>query len=203
PQQVGTCEPQSRSPVPRAAICNPRLEAAMPACFPAGYYNYLAHKAAQLAPLDFSSNSSSSSGVGWSLQSTSTTSEHCNHQETEVQTRSSLSRIRPKVEFHCEVCDVTLKSEFTKETHLSGSKHARKVQAAETSKKYTEPDANTEPGILIERIKSCDGGSFHCEVCDIDLNSILQVDSHVSGAKHKFLKEGKTWKEKSKRRKPA
>lgn len=87
----------------------------------------------------------------------------------------------PKTNLKCTVCGITSLSQSTMDTHLAGAKHGRKVKERELEEQKT----------LIEHsgiIKK--GQIYRCTVCEMDVNSLHQLQAHVNGSKHKTKLNG-------------
>nr|XP_018906647.1 PREDICTED: zinc finger protein 346-like [Bemisia tabaci] len=76
--------------------------------------------------------------------------------------------------FDCEICRVKLNGEVIREAHLKGAKHQKKVKAAEM-----QSLAETDSSIKVEA-----NNVYSCKVCDIVLNSHVQLKAHLDGSKH-------------------
>ncbi|KAM4798277.1 LOW QUALITY PROTEIN: zinc finger protein 385B-like [Urocitellus parryii] len=99
---------------------------------------------------------------------------------------------------YCSLCKVAVNSLSQLEAHNTGSKHKTMVEArngAGPIKSYPRPRS---------RLKMQNGNkgsglqnkTFHCEICDVHVNSEIQLKQHISSRRHKDLFAGKPMKPK-------
>ncbi|XP_038277230.1 zinc finger protein 385B isoform X3 [Dermochelys coriacea] len=131
-----------------------------------------------LAPIISTSSSNSTNGA------TSTVSE------SEEEKAKKL--------LYCSLCKVAVNSLSQLEAHNTGSKHKTMVEArngAGPIKSYPR---------LGSRLKIQNGSkgsglqnkTFHCEICDVHVNSEIQLKQHISSRRHKDRVAGKPMKPK-------
>ncbi|XP_065416908.1 zinc finger protein 385B isoform X2 [Chrysemys picta bellii] len=131
-----------------------------------------------LAPITWTSSSKSTNGA------TSTVSE------SEEEKAKKL--------LYCSLCKVAVNSLSQLEAHNTGSKHKTMVEArngAGPIKSYPR---------LGSRLKIQNGSkgsglqnkTFHCEICDVHVNSEIQLKQHISSRRHKDRVAGKPMKPK-------
>ncbi|XP_074974091.1 zinc finger protein 385B isoform X7 [Caretta caretta] len=131
-----------------------------------------------LAPITSTSSSNSTNGA------TSTVSE------SEEEKAKKL--------LYCSLCKVAVNSLSQLEAHNTGSKHKTMVEArngAGPIKSYPR---------LGSRLKIQNGSkgsglqnkTFHCEICDVHVNSEIQLKQHISSRRHKDRVAGKPMKPK-------
>uniref|UniRef100_A0A452H6B3 Zinc finger protein 385B n=1 Tax=Gopherus agassizii TaxID=38772 RepID=A0A452H6B3_9SAUR len=131
-----------------------------------------------LAPITSTSSSKSTNGA------TSTVSE------SEEEKAKKL--------LYCSLCKVAVNSLSQLEAHNTGSKHKTMVEArngAGPIKSYPR---------LGSRLKIQNGSkgsglqnkTFHCEICDVHVNSEIQLKQHISSRRHKDRVAGKPMKPK-------
>ncbi|XP_063256491.1 zinc finger protein 385B isoform X2 [Prinia subflava] len=99
---------------------------------------------------------------------------------------------------YCSLCKVAVNSLSQLEAHNTGSKHKTMVEArngAGPIKSYPRPGSRM-------KVQSGSKGSglqnktFHCEICDVHVNSEIQLKQHISSRRHKDRVAGKPMKPK-------
>ncbi|XP_037542999.1 zinc finger protein 385B isoform X1 [Nematolebias whitei] len=153
--------------------------------------------------LSSSSSSSSSSKSSPPAPVTSTSSS-----APPVQTSCSqdgapsaeLEEEKAKKLLYCSLCKVAVNSLSQLEAHNAGSKHKTMLEArsgAGPIKAYPRPGA---------KLKSCSSSrmngsglqnkTFHCQICNVHVNSEIQLKQHISSRRHKDRVAGKPTKPK-------
>jgi len=102
---------------------------------------------------------------------------------------------KPKaVPVRCEICSLTVSCHKTYESHINGKPHKKRVaqvsrmkQLEEKVKADTERAMNSIPGGNQPQnpLQSRPNGDIHCRVCDCNMNSGAQAQSHIVGVKHR------------------
>uniref|UniRef100_A0A4W5NCG9 Zinc finger protein 385C n=1 Tax=Hucho hucho TaxID=62062 RepID=A0A4W5NCG9_9TELE len=89
-------------------------------------------------------------------------------------------RIKPHL--HCPVCKVTVNSTSQLEAHNSGTKHKQMLegQSVQPRKRLGTKGSVGVPS-----------KNFHCEVCEIYVNSETQLSQHMNSRRHKDRLAGK------------
>ncbi|NWZ15466.1 Z385B protein, partial [Agelaius phoeniceus] len=99
---------------------------------------------------------------------------------------------------YCSLCKVAVNSLSQLEAHNTGSKHKTMVEArngAGPIKSYPRPGSRM-------KVQNGSKGSglqnktFHCEICDVHVNSEIQLKQHISSRRHKDRVAGKPMKPK-------
>ncbi|NWY92859.1 Z385B protein, partial [Loxia curvirostra] len=99
---------------------------------------------------------------------------------------------------YCSLCKVAVNSLSQLEAHNTGSKHKTMVEArsgAGPIKSYPRPGSRV-------KVQNSSKGSglqnktFHCEICDVHVNSEIQLKQHISSRRHKDRVAGKPMKPK-------
>lgn len=110
--------------------------------------------------------------------------------------------------FFCELCNVKANSSLQLQTHLDGSKHKNKLQPKESKEAIPQEvgeksEANTPVngktnGSLVRSLPSDFGepqpsklAKFACDVCNVSVNSEIQLQQHLTSKKHQNKLEGK------------
>ncbi|XP_054266821.1 zinc finger protein 385B-like isoform X2 [Macrosteles quadrilineatus] len=124
-------------------------------------------------------------------------------EETEVEIKASdpvtqavvdniigkLPTTKEQVRLKCEVCNIEVSGPEILQIHYAGSKHAKKLKAQELIKEI----ANSPNSVFV--LANPSEGSvpntkeFSCKICNVRLNSHLQLQQHLSGSKHKSKAE--------------
>ncbi|XP_070587957.1 zinc finger protein 385B isoform X1 [Erythrolamprus reginae] len=99
---------------------------------------------------------------------------------------------------YCSLCKVAVNSLSQLEAHNTGSKHKTMVEArngAGPIKSYPRPGSRlkthgTSMGSGLQN------KTFHCEICDVHVNSEIQLKQHISSRRHKDKVAGKPTKPK-------
>uniref|UniRef100_A0A4W3J046 Zinc finger protein 385B n=1 Tax=Callorhinchus milii TaxID=7868 RepID=A0A4W3J046_CALMI len=99
---------------------------------------------------------------------------------------------------YCSLCKVAVNSLSQLEAHNTGSKHRTMVEArigAGPIKSYPRPGSKAK---LPNGTKGSglQNKTFHCEVCDVHVNSEIQLKQHISSRRHKDRVAGKPLKPK-------
>ncbi|XP_063243409.1 zinc finger protein 346-like isoform X2 [Bacillus rossius redtenbacheri] len=77
----------------------------------------------------------------------------------------------------CEVCNLEFSGQVVMDTHLAGAKHAKKVKSQEILKQLQSSGQSFTRDEKTKILK--------CEVCDVVVNSSQQLQTHLTGNKHK------------------
>ncbi|KAJ8354477.1 hypothetical protein SKAU_G00220440 [Synaphobranchus kaupii] len=110
--------------------------------------------------------------------------------ETEIETEEE----KAKRLLYCSLCKVAVNSGSQLEAHNSGTKHKTMLEARSgsgTIKSFPRPGVK---GKLPQPTKSATGlqnKTFHCEICDVHVNSETQLKQHISSRRHKDRAAGK------------
>uniref|UniRef100_A0A8C5R7W4 Zinc finger protein 385B n=1 Tax=Leptobrachium leishanense TaxID=445787 RepID=A0A8C5R7W4_9ANUR len=99
---------------------------------------------------------------------------------------------------YCSLCKVAVNSLSQLEAHNTGSKHKTMLEArngAGPIKSYPRS------GSRLKVQNGCKGSglqnkTFHCEICDVHVNSEIQLKQHISSRRHKDRVAGKPMKPK-------
>ncbi|XP_072523698.1 zinc finger protein 385C-like isoform X2 [Salminus brasiliensis] len=106
-------------------------------------------------------------------------------------------RKNSKRNLHCPVCKVTVNSSSQLEAHYSGSKHklmleGQCVQPRRRGGKVISSRMNPRPKRHGNKNSATSSSqSYHCDVCDIAVNSETQLKQHMSSRRHKDRLAGK------------
>ncbi|XP_041939837.1 zinc finger protein 385D isoform X2 [Alosa sapidissima] len=101
-----------------------------------------------------------------------------------------------KQHLHCPVCKITVNSSSQLEAHYSGSKHKLMLEGQSVQPRRRGKLVSSRMATRTKRHgnKSCTplaSQSFHCDICDITVNSETQLKQHTSSRRHKDRLAGK------------
>ncbi|XP_053184525.1 zinc finger protein 385B [Scomber japonicus] len=102
---------------------------------------------------------------------------------------------------YCSLCKVAVNSLSQLEAHNAGSKHKTMLEArsgAGPIKAYPRPGGKLKNGSSSSTLKGSglQNKTFHCQICDVHVNSEIQLKQHISSRRHKDRVAGKPSKPK-------
>ncbi|KAM3607263.1 uncharacterized protein V6R79_004514 [Siganus canaliculatus] len=101
---------------------------------------------------------------------------------------------------YCSLCKVAVNSLSQLEAHNAGSKHKTMLEArsgAGPIKAYPRPGAKLKNGTAAAlKGSGLQNKTFHCQICDVHVNSEIQLKQHISSRRHKDRVAGKPSKPK-------
>ncbi|XP_035533062.1 zinc finger protein 385B [Morone saxatilis] len=101
---------------------------------------------------------------------------------------------------YCSLCKVAVNSLSQLEAHNAGSKHKTMLEArsgAGPIKAYPRPGAKLKNGSTSGvKGSGLQNKTFHCQICDVHVNSEIQLKQHISSRRHKDRVAGKPSKPK-------
>ncbi|XP_041663602.1 zinc finger protein 385B [Cheilinus undulatus] len=101
---------------------------------------------------------------------------------------------------YCSLCKVAVNSLSQLEAHNAGSKHKTMLEArsgAGPIKAYPRPGAKLKNGSTSAlKGSGLQNKTFHCQICDVHVNSEIQLKQHISSRRHKDRVAGKPSKPK-------
>uniref|UniRef100_A0A8C5WBF6 Zinc finger protein 385D n=1 Tax=Leptobrachium leishanense TaxID=445787 RepID=A0A8C5WBF6_9ANUR len=94
---------------------------------------------------------------------------------------------------YCSLCKVAVNSASQLEAHNSGTKHKTMVEARNGSGTIKAfPRAGIKGRVTINKASTgLQNKTFHCEICDVHVNSETQLKQHISSRRHKDRAAGK------------
>nr|XP_020513942.1 zinc finger protein 385C-like isoform X1 [Labrus bergylta] len=102
---------------------------------------------------------------------------------------------------HCPTCKVTVNSSSQLEAHCSGSKHKQMLDGHNSSQSHRRVRMTSSPrpncrikqrmGTKTRAVMSVSSQPFHCEMCQVSVNSETQLKQHMSSRRHKERLAGK------------
>lgn len=144
----------------------------------------------------------SDSGISLAVASATATtlspsaSSKCTNGITDAVSESEEEKAKKLL--YCSLCKVAVNSLSQLEAHNTGSKHKTMVEArngAGPIKSYPRPGSRlkTQNGAKGSGLQN---KTFHCEICDVHVNSEIQLKQHISSRRHKDRVAGKPTKPK-------
>ncbi|XP_036396606.1 zinc finger protein 385B-like isoform X2 [Megalops cyprinoides] len=100
---------------------------------------------------------------------------------------------------YCSLCKVAVNSLSQLEAHNTGSKHKTMLEArngAGPIKAYPRPGSKLKVQATVMKGSGLQNKTFHCEICDVHVNSEIQLKQHISSRRHKDRVAGKPLKPK-------
>ncbi|KAJ8349585.1 hypothetical protein SKAU_G00247150 [Synaphobranchus kaupii] len=100
---------------------------------------------------------------------------------------------------YCSLCKVAVNSLSQLDAHNTGSKHKTMLEArngAGPIKAYPRPGSKLKVQATVIKGSGLQNKTFHCEICDVHVNSEIQLKQHISSRRHKDRVAGKPLKPK-------
>lgn len=100
---------------------------------------------------------------------------------------------------YCSLCKVAVNSVSQLEAHNSGTKHKTMLEARTGSgsiKSFPRPGVKSKLTTPTKTDTGLQNKMFHCETCDVHVNSETQLKQHISSRRHKDRAAGKPAKPK-------
>ncbi|KAM4601516.1 zinc finger protein 385D isoform 2-T2 [Polymixia lowei] len=115
--------------------------------------------------------------------------------ETDAETEEEKARRL----LYCSLCKVAVNSESQLEAHNSGTKHKTMLEARSgvgSIKSFPRPGVKSKLAPPAKSSTGLQNKTFHCETCDVHVNSETQLKQHISSRRHKDRAAGKPAKPK-------
>ncbi|XP_041858730.1 zinc finger protein 385B isoform X3 [Melanotaenia boesemani] len=145
-----------------------------------------------------SSKSSPPVPVTPSFSSAPPPSKTSSSQDTPLSVESEEEKAKKLL--YCSLCKVAVNSLSQLEAHNAGSKHKTMLEArsgAGPIKAYPRPGAKLKNGSSSGlKGSGLQNKTFHCQICDVHVNSEIQLKQHISSRRHKDRVAGKPTKPK-------
>ncbi|XP_068603515.1 zinc finger protein 385D-like [Brachionichthys hirsutus] len=100
---------------------------------------------------------------------------------------------------YCSLCKVAVNSASQLQAHSSGTKHKTMLEArsgAGAIKSFPRAGVKVKSAPPSESATGLQNKTFHCEICDVHVNSETQLKQHISSRRHKDRAAGKPAKPK-------
>ncbi|XP_067344877.1 zinc finger protein 385B-like isoform X2 [Channa argus] len=135
------------------------------------------------------------------FQGSSTTVE-----EDLMKVEDAIEAKNNKKHLHCPTCKVTVNSSSQLDAHCSGSKHKQMLDSQNTSQLQRRIKMTSSPrptcrmkqrmGSKLRAVVCVSNHPFHCELCQVSVNSETQLKQHMNSRRHKERLAGKPVKAK-------
>lgn len=100
---------------------------------------------------------------------------------------------------YCSLCKVAVNSTSQLQAHNSGTKHKTMLEARSGDgaiKSFPRTGVKAKLAAPSELSTGLQNKTFHCEICDVHVNSETQLKQHISSRRHKDRAAGKPAKPK-------
>ncbi|XP_026205980.1 zinc finger protein 385D-like [Anabas testudineus] len=100
---------------------------------------------------------------------------------------------------YCSLCKVAVNSASQLQAHNSGTKHKTMLEARSGDgaiKSFPRTGVKSKLAAPSESSTGLQNKTFHCEICDVHVNSETQLKQHISSRRHKDRAAGKPAKPK-------
>ncbi|XP_062343189.1 zinc finger protein 385D-like [Osmerus eperlanus] len=100
---------------------------------------------------------------------------------------------------YCSLCKVAVNSASQLQAHNSGTKHKTMLAARSGEgaiKSFPRSGVKAKMAAPTEALTGLQNKTFHCEICDVHVNSETQLKQHISSRRHKDRAAGKPAKPK-------
>uniref|UniRef100_A0A8C9W043 Zinc finger protein 385B n=1 Tax=Scleropages formosus TaxID=113540 RepID=A0A8C9W043_SCLFO len=111
----------------------------------------------------------------------------------------TTSEEKAKKLLYCSLCKVAVNSLLQLEAHNTGLKHKMMLEArngAGPIKAYPRLVSKVKFQATVVKGSGLQNKTFHCEICDVHVNSEIQLKQHISSRRHKGQVAGKPLKPK-------
>ncbi|KAM8841440.1 zinc finger protein 385D-like isoform 2-T2 [Spinachia spinachia] len=100
---------------------------------------------------------------------------------------------------YCSLCKVAVNSASQLQAHNSGTKHKTMLQARSGEgaiRSFPRTGVKAKLAVASQSPTGLQNKTFHCEICDVHVNSETQLKQHISSRRHKDRAAGKPAKPK-------
>ncbi|XP_029370175.1 zinc finger protein 385D-like [Echeneis naucrates] len=100
---------------------------------------------------------------------------------------------------YCSLCKVAVNSASQLQAHNSGTKHKTMLEARSGDgaiKSFPRTGVKAKLAVPSDASTGLQNKTFHCEICDVHVNSETQLKQHISSRRHKDRAAGKPAKPK-------
>ncbi|XP_076868523.1 zinc finger protein 385D isoform X2 [Brachyhypopomus gauderio] len=120
-------------------------------------------------------------------------------QDTETDPETETEEEKALRLLYCSLCKVAVNSPSQLEAHNSGTKHKTMLEARNGNgsiKSFPRPGVKSKLPTSTAAATGLQNKTFHCETCDVHVNSETQLKQHISSRRHKDRAAGKPAKPK-------
>ncbi|KAK6326237.1 hypothetical protein J4Q44_G00018820 [Coregonus suidteri] len=119
--------------------------------------------------------------------------------EQEAETDPETEEEKARRLLYCSLCKMAVNSASQLEAHNSGTKHKTMLEARSgvgSIKSFPRPGVKSKLAPPTKAATGLQNKTFHCEICDVHVNSETQLKQHISSRRHKDRAAGKPAKPK-------
>ncbi|XP_041665444.1 zinc finger protein 385D-like [Cheilinus undulatus] len=119
--------------------------------------------------------------------------------EAEMIPEEETEEEKAKRLLYCSLCKVAVNSASQLQAHNSGTKHKTMLEARSGDgaiKSFPRMGVKAKLAAPLESSTGLQNKTFHCEICDVHVNSETQLKQHISSRRHKDRAAGKPAKPK-------
>ncbi|XP_060936849.1 zinc finger protein 385D [Limanda limanda] len=119
--------------------------------------------------------------------------------EPEAETDPESEQDKAQRLLYCSLCKVAVNSASQLDAHNSGTKHKTMLEARSgvgSIKSFPRPGVKSKVATVTKSATGLQNKTFHCETCDVHVNSETQLKQHISSRRHKDRAAGKPAKPK-------
>lgn len=119
--------------------------------------------------------------------------------ESELTPEEETEEEKAKRLLYCSLCKVAVNSASQLQAHNSGTKHKTMLEARSGDgaiKSFPRMGVKAKLTAPSESSTGLQNKTFHCEICDVHVNSETQLKQHISSRRHKDRAAGKPAKPK-------
>ncbi|XP_071401800.1 zinc finger protein 385D-like [Centroberyx affinis] len=119
--------------------------------------------------------------------------------EVEVEAEEETEQEKAMRLLYCSLCKVAVNSASQLQAHNSGTKHKTMLEARSGDgaiKSFPRSGVKAKLATPSESPTGLQNKTFHCEICDVHVNSETQLKQHISSRRHKDRAAGKPAKPK-------
>ncbi|XP_034030188.1 zinc finger protein 385D [Thalassophryne amazonica] len=119
--------------------------------------------------------------------------------ETEAATDTETEEEKARRLLYCSLCKVAVNSASQLDAHNSGTKHKTMLEARSgmgSIKSFPRPGVRSKLATSSKSTTGLQNKTFYCEMCDVHVNSEIQLKQHISSRRHKDRAAGKPAKPK-------
>ncbi|XP_037549612.1 zinc finger protein 385D [Nematolebias whitei] len=166
----------------------------------------LSSPCSQPSSFDTTSNDTASVTIGLCETEASNHSLPPSPRPTENETLKKAEEEVPETEeekakrlLYCSLCRVAVNSASQLQAHKSGTKHKTMLEARSGNgaiKSFPRIGVKSKMAAPSESSTGLQNKTFHCEICDVHVNSETQLKQHISSRRHKDRAAGKPAKPK-------
>ncbi|KAI4879931.1 hypothetical protein NFI96_005694 [Prochilodus magdalenae] len=160
------------------------------------------HSGSSADPAEAQSTSAASAAAGEEDPCLTPGAPQSSEQDAEPETETEKGETEEEKALrllYCSLCKVAVNSPSQLEAHNSGTKHKTMLEARNGNgsiKSFPRPGVKNKLTAPAGTTTGLQNKTFHCETCDVHVNSETQLKQHISSRRHKDRAAGKPAKPK-------